>query len=51
GPAFVLPSRSAHPHVSVYLSLHQQWAALLSGAEILPLQSTLGRQRDGQTSQ
>uniref|UniRef100_A0A8C1CWC4 BRISC and BRCA1-A complex member 2 n=2 Tax=Cyprinus carpio TaxID=7962 RepID=A0A8C1CWC4_CYPCA len=51
GPAFVLPSRSTHPHVSVYLSLHQQWAALLSGAEILPLQSALGRQRDGQTSQ
>lgn len=37
GPSFIFPSRSAHPHISINLSLHQQRAAVLSGAEVIPL--------------
>lgn len=48
GPAAVLPAGPAHPHLPVGLPLHQQRSALLAGAEVVPVQPPLGRQRDGQ---
>ncbi|XP_042181510.1 BRISC and BRCA1-A complex member 2 isoform X1 [Oncorhynchus tshawytscha] len=51
GPPSVLPAGPAHSDFPVCVPLHQQWAAVLAGAEVLPLQPPLGRQRDGQASQ
>lgn len=51
GPSSVLPTGPAHPDIPVCVPLHQQWAALLASAEVLPLQPAMGRQRDGQKSQ
>lgn len=48
GPAAVLPAGPAHPHLPVGVPLHQQRSALLAGAEVVPVQPSLGRQRDGQ---
>lgn len=48
GPAAVLPAGPAHPHLPVGVPLHQQRSALLAGAEVVPVQPPLGRQRDGQ---
>uniref|UniRef100_A0A674BZ38 BRISC and BRCA1-A complex member 2 n=1 Tax=Salmo trutta TaxID=8032 RepID=A0A674BZ38_SALTR len=51
GPPSVLPAGPAHSDFPVCVPLHQQWAAVLAGAEVLPLQPPLGWQRDGQESQ
>lgn len=50
GSAAVLPQGPAHPHLPVCVPLHQQRSALFSGAEVISLQPTLGRQWDGQES-
>lgn len=51
GSAAVLPQGPAHPHLPVCVPLHQQRPAVLPGAEVLPLQPPLGRQRDGKEGQ
>lgn len=51
GSPAVLPQRPAHPHLPVGIPLHQQWSALLSGAEVVSLQPSLGWQWDGKEGQ
>lgn len=51
GSPTVLPEGPAHTYFPVSLPLHQQRAALFSGAEVVSLQSTLGWKWDGQEGQ
>lgn len=50
GSPTVLSQGSAHSHLPVCVPLHEQRTALFSGADVVSLQPTLGRQRDGQKS-